>query len=608
MPGRCRRVALLLVLLPIAPLYGQTANDSAQASLAYLRVVMDQFHNRFPVYDDVSSAGNHFHVFAKIPDAAAPVTMNGSWTGTIHSGATAIRCQFTASVPYAGFYLQNGTLTGSQTVPQANWGTVADAGIDLSGATALTFWARGESGGEKIDFFLAGVGRDAEFGFATAPHPDSSPRLPSLGSSFTLTTSWQQYTISLTGADLTYVLGGFAWVATSDDNPSGATFFLDDIQYELGATRLQSRLGEKRFLRSFTTLPLQPDPTDQVHDGDIDFVMRNLAFTYDNAVAVLAFLADGSTDSVRRARLIGDAFVYATQHDRRYNDSRTCSQTVDPLTDDGARLRSAYAAGDIALPNGWRPNGRAGTVPIPGYYYEPATTFYEIEQDALDTGNNAWAILALRALYDRTAETSYRDTACKLANFAAAFRQTSGSYQGFTGGVNAASSVSPSLRQSASSEHNIDLYAAFSGLYRATGDTRWRDDADHARQFVEAMWDSGRNCYLAGTSDPSTRKRCDASAARRRAGLERPRAAGRALRASGGARLRGDESPQHGGRLHRFRLQRRQGRGLVRGDGPDGRRVRARRRDGEREHVPPATPQRAGRGVRRCAGARRLEP
>src|SRR5690242_8684989 len=36
------------------------AQQSAQASIAYLAQVMDQFHNRFPIYDDVSSAGNHF--------------------------------------------------------------------------------------------------------------------------------------------------------------------------------------------------------------------------------------------------------------------------------------------------------------------------------------------------------------------------------------------------------------------------------------------------------------------------------------------------------------------------------------------------------------------
>ena len=84
---------------------------------------------------------------------------------------------------------------------------------------------------------------------------------------------------------------------------------------------------------------------------------------YDNAIALLAFLANGTADSLRRARLIGDAFAYAS---RTYNDDRSCSDTIDPLGFDGAPLRTGYAAGDIALLPGWNPNGRAGTVPFPG--------------------------------------------------------------------------------------------------------------------------------------------------------------------------------------------------------------------------------------------------
>ena len=198
--------------------------------------------------------------------------------------------------------------------------------------------------------------------------------------------------------NLSYVLGGFAWVANDGDNPNGATFFVDDIQYDLNDTRRNQRLNEPRFLRSFTTLPLQPDPFDANKADDIDFVLRNMAFTYDNALALLAFLADGSADSVRRARLIGDAFVHAAQHDVKFNDDRTCDQMIDPLSDDGARLRSGYAAGDIKLPNGWTPRGRAETVPLPGFYVDSqddnSRTFFLVEQDSIDVGNNAWASIA----------------------------------------------------------------------------------------------------------------------------------------------------------------------------------------------------------------------
>lgn len=186
------------------------AQTSAQAGLDYLRQVMDQFHNRFPVYDDVSSAGNHFHAFGKIPDEYATVDINGSWSASKHSGATSIRCVFTdsAGANYGGFYFQNGTLTTGQTAPQPNCGTVSQAGINLSGATALTFWARGESGGERIEFFVGGVGRNPVSGAPEAPYPDSTSRRPVFGTVTMLTTSWQKYTIDLNGLDLSYVQGG----------------------------------------------------------------------------------------------------------------------------------------------------------------------------------------------------------------------------------------------------------------------------------------------------------------------------------------------------------------------------------------------------------------
>ena len=43
--------------------------DSAHRSIDYLANLMDRYHNRFPVYDDVSSAGNHFHAYGLLGTA-----------------------------------------------------------------------------------------------------------------------------------------------------------------------------------------------------------------------------------------------------------------------------------------------------------------------------------------------------------------------------------------------------------------------------------------------------------------------------------------------------------------------------------------------------------
>lgn len=494
---------LAAILLASSPLSAQPAADSAQRSLTYLRRVMDEYHSRFPVYDDVSSAGNHFQTYTKISDQIGAVDMNASWTAGTHSGATAIRCEFKPASAFGGFYFQNGTLAGTG-APQPNFGTTPNAGVDLTGATALTFWARGALGNEKIDFFVGGIGYDPATQVQTAPYPDSAPRTPALGSLFTLSPGWQKFTIDLTGRPMNYVLAGFGWVADNTHNPAGAVFFLDDIQFELSTDARAKRLNQPRFLRSYTTLPLQPDPFDAVSDGDIDLVLRNLAYVYDNALALLAFLADGSADSLRRARLIGDAFVYAMKHDRTFNDNRACSEPIDPISIDGARLRTAYAAGDISLPPGWAPKGRVGTVPVPTFYYEATNTFSEVEQQSLDVGNNAWAMVALEALYQQTGDATYRDGACKLGNFIHSFRHDSGGYPGFTGGVDQPEDVT-TRRPWLSTEHNLDVYAAFNNFFRVSGEPRWQVDAGYARAFVDAMWDSNRNCYFTGTLDPNTR-------------------------------------------------------------------------------------------------------
>jgi hypothetical protein len=448
-------------------------DQSASLSLEYLRSIMDQYHNRFPIYEDASSAGNHFHSWAKIPNAGANVYLNVSSTNNPHSEATAIRCEFTAiGNNFGGFYFQNGVLPSR----------------DLQGTTGLTFWARGEHGGEKINFFIGGIDRHQ----ATAQRiEDCLDSLSSIKSFVTLTNQWTQYNIDIRGRDLTYVVGGFGWVASASNNPNGAVFYLDDIEYELSSKGCEKRLNEPRFLASSIILPAQQYPFDRNKDVDTELASRNIAFTYDNALALLAFLAEGSEDSLRRARLIGDAFVYASQHDRSYDDGR---------------LRNAYAAGDVSVPTGWTPDGRVESVPIPDFHDEgPPPRFTEIKHDAIDTGDNAWAMISLLALYRRTQQPSYLDTARSIGNFIRTMRNDRGRYQGFLAGINDPESGSPGQRPYASTEHNIDVYAAFTSMYQITGELQWQADAEHARLFVEDMWDGVRLCYLTGTTDPNNR-------------------------------------------------------------------------------------------------------
>jgi len=491
--------AILTVVVP------RTCRESASLSVEHLRRVMDEFHNRIPVYDDISSPGNRFHARGQLPDQFSQVAINGSWTNNPHSGATCIRCSFTrVGDNFGGFYFMNGILLGPNapppllpnapapyfggaTIPGTSIAVTDFTGLNLDGASALTFWARGEYGDELIEFFMGGVGRDP-----IEPYPDSTPRYPPVGTAFVLTKEWQKFTLDLSGLNLTNIMGGFGWVANAPNNPNGAIFYLDDIQYELSPIRLEQRLNEPRFLRSFLTKPVQPSVTDSNRDDDLDFVLRNTAFLYDNAVALEAFLADGEPDSLRRARLIGDAMVYASWNDRTYVDGR---------------LRTAYAAGDIALPPGWEPNGKKGTVPVPGFYLEEGQSFFEVENRDIDTGNNAWAMLSLLALYERVGGDQYLAAARRVGRFIETFRDNEGLYQGFRGGIWSAETVSPTNRAFASTEHNLDVIGAFTRMFRITGEAEWADGAEHARGFVETMWDSSIGCYRPGTNetDPETR-------------------------------------------------------------------------------------------------------
>jgi len=485
-------VVLRLALGAIgAPAVGaaSTPADSIEAARAFLAREMDRYHGHFGVYEDVSSAGNHFQVYAKLPDGAAPVMLNASWTLTTRSGATSIRCAL-APGGSGGFSFQVGVFLPGEPSPMPNFGTHPNAGYRMAGKLAtLKFWARGAAGGEKIDFFVAGLGRDAETGTELAPHPDSSPRHPPLGSVFTLTAAWQEYSIDVSDLDLDYLLGGFGWFGEAVLNPEGAAFYLDDIRYEMTDAGRAQRLDEPRFVRSHVTLPFQerPPPVER-----FDLMQRNAAHTYDNALAVLAFLTDGSEDSLRRARLIGDAFSYAVDHDRFFDRDR------------GRRLRNAYAAGDLTVPPGWRPNGRSETVAIPGYWDEAMMRFFEVEQDSSDTGNNAWGLIALAALHSRKASRHYLTAARAIMEFVDTQRDGAGLYQGFRAGVEDPEGCHPMPRAYASTEHNLDPYAAFTRLFELTGEPGWVEPADHARQFALAMWDSTLECYRPGTTDGDT--------------------------------------------------------------------------------------------------------
>lgn len=169
----------------------------------------------FAVYIDSGYFKNHFIPSGWMGDYG-DIKINPNYKENVHSRRSCMRIEYTAKGrqgnSWAGMYWQN---------PENNWGMRKGGGFDLSSATKLTLWARGEKGGEII--------REFKMGGISGAYPDTDTA--SIGP-IALTTEWKKYTIDLTGLDLSYIIGGFCWVASAMDNEEGMVFFLDDIIYE----------------------------------------------------------------------------------------------------------------------------------------------------------------------------------------------------------------------------------------------------------------------------------------------------------------------------------------------------------------------------------------
>ena len=168
----------------------------------------------FKVYTDGNAPDNHYIPSGWMGDYG-DIKFNDKDMTTPHSGTTNIKIIYsgkaTQGARWAGIYWQN---------PPNNWGT-RPGGYDLTGAKKLTFWARGEKGGERIEEF--------KIGGITGEYADSD--VSGIGP-VVLTTEWQEFTIDLEGKDLSSISGGFCWATNVDVNPEGCTFYLDDIKYE----------------------------------------------------------------------------------------------------------------------------------------------------------------------------------------------------------------------------------------------------------------------------------------------------------------------------------------------------------------------------------------
>lgn len=141
------------------------------------------------------------------------INFNDAWKESPHSSPFCVKIAYKPSVRgWAGIFWQN---------EPDNWGDIAGKNLSKSGFKKITFWTKGETGKEIVEFKAGGI--------TGQKYKDS----------FTATTGkvvlkkvWTKYTLDLTNKNLSSVVGGFCWVASRIGNPNGLTFYLDDVQFE----------------------------------------------------------------------------------------------------------------------------------------------------------------------------------------------------------------------------------------------------------------------------------------------------------------------------------------------------------------------------------------
>jgi len=200
------------------------------------------------------------------------------------------------------------------------------------------------------------------------------------------------------------------------------------------------------------------------------------AFTYDNAVAINAYLLRGTSDNLRRAKVLGNGLIYAQATNFPFNDGRFAqAYFVNKPNPDGSGAYITPAA-------------------FPFYFYSSST------------GDQAWAGMALAQLYNRTGQQKYLTAALNVANWIVANTYNTLGAGGYSFGTNInqfnQSVPSPNGK---STEGNIDAYAFFTMLADITDNgaaangASWKSLAKHALVFVKAMYNSTGGYFYTGT-------------------------------------------------------------------------------------------------------------
>jgi len=184
-----------------------TAGNAATANVPLL--VNGEARTRFPV----SVYEESFHGMPWAPSgwmgSIDSLALDGENNEEVYDGNASIKMRYEGQLGWVGVAWQH---------PANNWGD-QDGGFDLTGATELELWARGEYGGENIKIGVGLLDKDRAY-------PDSG--ITSVDG-IVLTRDWQRYSIPLKRLDLSSLKTGFVVTLTGRKTP--VTIYLDRIRF-----------------------------------------------------------------------------------------------------------------------------------------------------------------------------------------------------------------------------------------------------------------------------------------------------------------------------------------------------------------------------------------
>ena len=263
-------------------------------------------------------------------------------------------------------------------------------------------------------------------------------------------------------AALLVALVGVGWCGAVRSAPASHPKEADALCRTLARAVDLAAPGGPTFVVSYL-----PGPNEAALPG----ALATSAFSYDNALAAIAFVACGE---ISRARRIADAFISATRRDRTFKDGR---------------IRNAYRAGAVG----------PGPVALPGWWDSGANRWDEdAYQDGTSTGNVAWVALALLNVHAATAEAAYLTTASELLGWIRAHGSDAPGPPGYAGGVTGFDGAQSALAWK-STEHNIDVAAAAGWVNGLSGNASEAAMANRAKSFVASRFRPQPGFFLLGT-------------------------------------------------------------------------------------------------------------